>query len=237
MCTPGDCYICYEPSPRPIHAGCACRAGNEVVHSRCAIRFAAAQHAHRGDIVWSQCPTCGRSFGGEMLTRLALAWVAKTPAHSGTCCTERILALCHAARLSMFRVRESNYADAVRILRAIVGPLRNGLGNQHLVFLKCELDLAVSLTHTGRTSESNWRFGRVVRTMTLVYGARDPLTLAARARLAACLLLQHRATEPERVARDVRTGRTCSASVTPRRRCSLDLRQCGGRRRPLSPDR
>jgi hypothetical protein len=208
------CYICYEAHPAPIRPGCACRAENGIVHTHCALRFAET-HASRGEVVWSHCPTCGMPFSAEMRTRLAIARVSSAVSVSSNSSNssnsssradriELIAALCGAVRVSAAHVESGNYADAERTSRAILAPLRRVAGNHHIVTLRSEADLAFSLAHTGQSSESNWRFQKVIRKMTCFHGADNVHTLGARAQFAAALLRQERrAPESERTARDV----------------------------------
>ena len=234
------CYICYEAHPTPIRPGCGCRAENGIVHTHCALRFAETQHERRGDVVWSHCPTCGMPFSGEMLTRLAIARVSKavsTSSRSRLGSSRRagptgpagpayqidlIAALCGGVRLAAARVESGNYADAERISRAILAPLRRAAGKHHFVTLRSEADLAFSLAHTGQCPESNWRFRTVIAKMTRFHGPDSVLTLGARAQFAAALLRQERqAPESERTARDVlsRTRRVLGASHTSTLAC------------------
>jgi hypothetical protein len=202
------CYICYEAHPAPIRPGCGCRAENGIVHAHCALRFAETHHASRGEAVWSHCPTCGMPFSGEMLTRLATARVASASSRA-----DLTAALCCAVRVSAARVESGHYADAERVSRAILVPLRRVAGNHHFVTLRSEADLAFSLAHTGQRSESNWRFRKVIWKMTHFHGADTVLTLGTRAQLAAALLQERKAPESERTARDVlaRTRRVLGA--------------------------
>ena len=172
MCTTGACILCYESYPPPIQSGCGCRAGNELAHLDCLVKLASFQHAHRGAIVWDACQTCKRSFDGEMRNRLAIARVLHVMSphiHMSSVralFVEKLPAILDALELSEFRMTEERYAEAEQITRALMGPIKHLLGYHSRLYFECEAAMALSLTYTGKHSESNWRFEKVIQTST-----------------------------------------------------------------------
>ena len=207
MCTPGACIICYQSHPPPIDSGCGCRSGNELVHPECLVKFASFQHGYRGWIVWDACQTCKRSFGGDMRNLLAIARVLHVTNPNNHPSMhwffEKLPALRTALYLSEILITKENYAEAEQITRALLGPIKRFLGYRDFLYLQCEANMALSQTYTGKHSESNWRFKKVIRALTSVCCLDDWMTLGVRLQYTASLLRQLGTVEYHNITRDV----------------------------------
>jgi hypothetical protein len=85
---------------------------------------------------------------------------------------------------------EERYAEAEQITRALLGPIKHLLGYRSRLYVECEAAMALSLTYTGKHSESNWRFVKVIRTSTSLKGVDDWTLLGFRLQYDASLLRQ-----------------------------------------------
>jgi hypothetical protein len=207
MCTPGACIICYDSHPPPIDSGCGCRSGNELAHPNCRVKLASFQHAHRGWNVWETCQTCQRSFGGKMRNLLAIGRVfyVTNPMHPNIIhwFFEKLPAIRNALYLSENLITAEKYTDAEQITRALLGPIKRLLGYRDLLYLQCESNMAISQSYTGKYSESNWRFVKVIKTLASVYCLDDWMTLSVRFQYMASLLRQLVAVESYNITRYV----------------------------------
>ena len=193
MCTPGACVICYGSHPPPIDSGCGCRAGNELAHPDCLVKWACFQHAHRGWIVWDACQTCKRSFGGNMRNLLATARVlhVTNPRHPNMhWFFEQLPAIRNALALSEILMTNEKYTEAEQTTRALLSPIKRLLGYRDILYLQCEANLAISQAYTGKVAESNWRFTKVIRTLESVCFLGDWMTLSVRLHYTGSLLRQ-----------------------------------------------
>ena len=205
----GRCIICYEHYPEPIRLGCGCRAENGLAHLDCVLQSACFQQPHRGDIVWFECQTCRRSFTGEMRTGLAEAWVSRASMRihgersiheHRTFLQEWLRARSH---LSACYLTQGNYAEAESITRALLFPMMSHLGIDHPNTIVCKVNLALSLSFTGRHVESNMLFGSAIEAITRQCGAEHPDAKRVRCNYASSLLQQGRLEEAEQLNREL----------------------------------
>ena len=197
--------MCYESHPPPIQSGCGCRAGNELVHPECLVKFASFNHVHRGRSIWDVCQTCKRSFGGTIRNLLAIAKVlhVTNPHNHLHWFVEMLPAIRNALYLSECLIKKEQYEEAEQITRALLGPIKRLFGHRDILYLQCGACMALSQTFTGKYSESNWRFVNVIRTLASVYCLDDWMTLSVRLQYTASLLRQLRTAESHNITRYV----------------------------------
>ena len=197
----GECFICYESSPHPIHAGCGCRSDNGMVHVECMATKACFQDEQRGKSVWKTCQTCKQSFSGEMAMRLAIEWVSHALRASDVAIDDADPNLFRAQRhLARCHLAFGNAADAVDLNRA---RLRLFLGNNDRYTIVCAGDLAFSLACTGQFAEASELFGRVKDAIPIVFGAEHRTTIQFRRNYAIFLLKRGMCAESEQMFREI----------------------------------
>lgn len=107
---------------------------------------------------------------------------------------EKLPAILDALELSEVRMTEERYAEAEQITRTLLGPIKHLLGYHSTVYVECEAKMALSQSYTGKHSESNWRFDKVIRTSTIfttsAKGVENWTVLGFRLQYAASLLRQ-----------------------------------------------
>lgn len=194
-----DCYICLECDAVPL--GCACRESADVkyAHVGCIVQFALQQAPCVGPKAWSVCSVCRQTFNGEIRRRLADAWIAHA--------VDPLDLIVAKNNMTHTLIERGAYAEAVRILRALVDECTQTHGAEHHVTLLTAGNLALALSRNDELDAA----ARIQRELVVVRrrmsGDLHPSTLVATGNLAVTRMRQGDLDESERLERVVLHGR------------------------------